>query len=365
MKISEFIFATDKEIHDVLSSSKKRITDMVLETLLRDRKIFVSSQMDREGLCDYLSILPHDLNDVEGLLDRCETASRAEKTTFVELEGKFKASDIREALEAYQKSVGDTESVGIPPERASSVISTVRYNEFDYSKTRLLQRQERSATLDFSIEDERVILRLPANEKAQRIVEQLVKLLPGDKVGAAQPISIRDLSTENKTAFFSRLIRELPGYRFETVTNIRVAAGEAAIPGDLEADELEEDDLKDIESKLLVVVRGVALQGEGLVASEQYKQLMSDGFFVTSITWRCEQLAEPRDMIQFEAGFEEDGEAFSYGVRFSPRLTRGDGEHSRYFKAVPDARKRGMFHVLETIARKVLNELRNPSHGAK
>lgn len=56
--------ATDKEIFDVLMSSKQRITESVMLELAKDRGVFYSAKDSREILADSLSLLPHDYHDL-------------------------------------------------------------------------------------------------------------------------------------------------------------------------------------------------------------------------------------------------------------------------------------------------------------
>jgi len=141
------LFATDKELYDLLASSRQRMTERALLNLARDRRIFISHKAEREAIVDYLSCLPHDLQDVEGLIDEAEVGRRGEKTTFVEVAGDVSTEDIKAAIDQYVDEVGASEEITVPPFNMKSLGATIEYNEFDYSRTRLLQRIERKAAL--------------------------------------------------------------------------------------------------------------------------------------------------------------------------------------------------------------------------
>lgn len=217
------LFATDKELYDLLASSRQRMTERALLNLARDRRIFISHKAEREAIVDYLSCLPHDLQDVEGLIDEAEVGRRGEKTTFVEVAGDVSTEDIKAAIDQYVDEVGASEEITVPPFNMKSLGATIEYNEFDYSRTRLLQRIERKAALDFRIEDGKVTVRLPATEKGQSIVNNLIdKLEKNKKTSLSQNrIAISGFPAEFRTKFFLDLLSGIEGYKTETVTRRR------------------------------------------------------------------------------------------------------------------------------------------------
>ncbi|WP_454068076.1 hypothetical protein [Brucella anthropi] len=314
------LFATDKELYDLLASSRQRMTERALLNLARDRRIFISHKAEREAIVDYLSCLPHDLQDVEGLIDEAEVGRRGEKTTFVEVAGDVSTEDIKAAIDQYVDEVGASEEITVPPFNMKSLGATIEYNEFDYSRTRLLQRIERKAALDFRIEDGKVTVRLPATEKGQSIVNNLIdKLEKNKKTSLSQNrIAISGFPAEFRTKFFLDLLSGIEGYKTETVTSIKVSSPDIAQE---EIDDIGEENeaQDDLENELLGIVRSVALSGENLVSSEQYRQLREKNFYITAITWRSVQQVPPHDLVQFEAAFEqqEQGTGFKYIVRYA------------------------------------------------
>jgi hypothetical protein len=50
----------------------------------------------------------------------------------------------------------------------------VEYEEVDFSKTRLRQRQRRKASIEFNVRDGETTVTYPANEKVRNIVEGLI-----------------------------------------------------------------------------------------------------------------------------------------------------------------------------------------------
>lgn len=104
-------------------------------------------------------------------------------------------------------------------------------------------------------------------------------------------------------------------------------------------------------------VHSMALSGQNLVQSQEYKDLTKRGFFITAITWRSEQLNDPIDIIQFDAGFEDrkNGAGFKYAVQGAFRSHKG--AHRKTIVHVDDLEKTKLFSLLESTARKVLADL--------
>ena len=353
-KLQKF-FASDKEIHDVLASSKRRMTHGQLLELARDRGIFMSEEVSRETLVDYLAALPHDLFDVEGLLEQAGPSKRAERTTFIEFNGDVTSDDIADALAEYQRDYGSHEETTIHPPRPHAVTANVKYSEFDFSRTALLQRQEKDADLEFRIENERVTVRMPATEKGLEIVAAVIERIERKKktVFEKEEISVADLSVENRTIFFMNLMRGIEHHRVEMVVNIKVSAGIAR----RDLDDVDEEG-EGAREELLGVVMSVALSGENLLASPHYQQLRDAGFFVTSMTWRAIQIAFPYDKISFDVAFDnqEEGTGFKYLVRYAQQ--KADGEYSTHYKTVPTARRKELCQLIESAARDALEEIR-------
>ncbi|NTH64411.1 hypothetical protein G6L33_11165 [Agrobacterium rhizogenes] len=354
------LYATDKDLFDLLISPKQRITERVMLELARDRGIFCSHKASREKLASYLSGLTHDLNDVEGLIKQGESGTRGEKTTFLTIGAEIDAASIRRAVNEYAKAAG-TEIVAQPVSGATKVTTSIQYDEFDYSRTNLLQRQTKVADIEFSMNEGQVRVRLPSTDKAKDIVAKIIDLVERDqKTTLPQTqVTVDDLPPEYRTRFFLHLTTKMAGYRTDTVTKLKVAAKNPAPEDD-------DDDAADkAESKMLHLVQNVALTGENLLVSPQYRQLTESGFFVTSMTWRATQLDEPQDRVQFDVSFENGraGTGFRYLMRIAERSSRHT--YPQNFSAPSDGRKRHLFSLVESTAHSVVAALRAELDDAK
>lgn len=349
--------ATDKEIYDLLISGKQKLTESVLLELARDRGIFYSPKDTRSDLVDAIAALPHDYLDVVGVIERRDHARRGEKTTSVTLAVDLSIDEIKSVALAYQAEAKASEKVTANQKGASGYSMNVEYDEYDYSRTRLIQRQRKEASIEFVKKDGVTVIRMPATDKARLVVDNLVGKVEGIRKAEvpAQQISLNGLdSPDDRTSFFTSLISGIQGYDLDTVINLKVASGTSEDDDDVDIDE---DENEDVKQEMLAVVHSVSMQGSNLVASSQYQQLKQGGFYITSMTWRAKEGTSPYDMIQFDASFENgiEGTGFKYGVKRSSRLK--SGEYAKQFRPVDEGDRAQLFELLESAARSVLAKL--------
>ncbi|MCY0853231.1 hypothetical protein [Cupriavidus sp. D39] len=237
--------ATDNEIYDVLMSSKQRISSAVVLELAKDRGIFYSYKDAREELINSLSLLTHDYHDLNIILDQREHAGRAEKLTSITLNAVLTLDDIKEVAKEYIAESPTDEKVSSHAKGTDQYNVNVKYSEIDYSKTRLVQRTPKEAGIEFHVEGNKTIVRLPANAKAKEIVGKLKDKLDGKKKTdiPTDLIEIGEFTTAAaKTEFFTSLISKLNGFKLDNVTSVKVE------PIKKESDE-DELDLEDDQNK--------------------------------------------------------------------------------------------------------------------
>ena len=243
----------------------------------------------------------------------------------------------------------------------------VTYSEFDYSKTRLLQRQDRDAEIVFTKVDGRTEVRIPATDRARSIVENLKARIEAKKKTTVQleEIELTGLATaEERTTFFTKLISSLPNFPLETVSRLRVAHSTSKQEED--DIDIEGEDVSDAEEKMLGVVENVALSGNNLIASEMYQELKEKGFFVTSITWRAKQKIHPYAVIECDAGFEDRqaGKKFWYSIHGALKFK--NGKYTKNIRPIDDTNKRAeLLTMIECTARTVLTELLGEASATK
>jgi hypothetical protein len=360
--------ATDKEIYDILMSAKQRINDTALRDMGKSRGIFFSPMDSRDTLAGQLALLPHDYDALVELMGQSENPNRAEKVASFTLNAKLTAEDIKEVCKTFIETSPSDEKVTAYAETANKYRLQVKYSEVDYSKTTLLQRRNREADLKFVIEGDKTTIRMPANPKAREIAELIKQGLDKRKKTdiPTELIEISDLSADNRTVFFTSLISKLEGYSLRNVTNIKVQSSLKAAPTDeVNPEEEDDDETVDAKDEMLSVVENVAMRGQSLLASPEYKQLKQKGFYLTSITWISQQATTPYNRFEFEAGFEEpeDGKSFRYNVRGVYR--QQEGEYTKTLRPLKDDHKQEIFPMIERTAHEVLATLRKKNEDGK
>jgi hypothetical protein len=359
--------ATDKEIFDLLMSSKQRMTETILLGIARERGIFYSPREPREVLINNLSLLPYDYDDLDIILGHRETTQRTEKVTSITLRAALNVEDIKAVCSGYKEQATSDEKVTVRQDGSQKYTAKINYSELDYSKTRLLQRRNKEADIEFLIQDNETTIRMPANSKARQVVAALKDALDARAKTdiPAEAIELSHLKTpEARTSFFTSLITRLDGYQLENVTDIKVESKLHEAPAD-GIDDLEDDeDGREASAEdraagksMLSVVENIALKGQSLLGSTEYQQLKQKGFYITSILWKSRQEHHPYNIIEFDAGFDEprEGKGFKYNVRGVYRYQ--NGTHTTTLRQIPKEEKAPLLTLLERTARAVIGTL--------
>ena len=358
--------ATDKEIYDVLMSSKQKINAALILELAKDRGIFYSSKDTRETLVHRLSLLTHDYNDLNIILDQREHAGRSEKVTSITLNVALTIEEIKEVTKEYIAESPSDEKVVSHQKGSDQYMVNVQYSEVDYSKTRLVQRTPKEAGIEFHVSGDKTVIRMPSNAKAKEIVENIKSRLD-DKKKIDIPTGLIELSefatAAERTRFFTLLISTIPGFKLDNVTSVKVEP----IKKNASEDELElEDDQNKEEAKqeALALIKNVALKGESLLASEEYQSLQKKGFFITSIIWRSRQGSIPYPIVEFEAAFEEPeiGKGFKYSVRGA--LNFSEGEYTKTLRPVEQEIRQEFLSLIEQTATSAIILIRSEAAEA-
>ncbi|MDF3195683.1 hypothetical protein [Pseudomonas sp. 1928-m] len=360
----DHISANDNDIYDLLISGKQRITASILRELLRDRGIFCSSKDDREDICDYISMIPHGFHDIEAIVDKREPGIRREKTTSIQFDSEIAIDDIRAAVENYMKDIGPNEEVKHRISKDGGYTMKVEYDEFNHNRTKLLQRERNEAKIDFLVESGRTVVRLPASDKAKRVVDAIKECVEQRRKAPLnqQKVELAGLSTpELRSKFFTSLISKLPGFKLRNVMNLKVSS--------LRRSEEDDDnlgiDMEESEAgmEMFAVVHSMALSGQNLVQSKEYKELSQRGFYITHISWKSEQIQNPPNIVRFEAGFEDRQNCigFRYGVQGEFKYHKG--AHRKTMTAVEAADRARYFSLIEQTALELKSELLSQAEG--
>jgi hypothetical protein len=353
-------YATDKDIFDVLACAKRSLTDGVLREIARERGIFFSPHDTRDDLVEAISELPFTLNELQEVLGRRESPRRGEKTTSVILDANIAIDELKAVVREYKADVGDSENVVSHSKGADGLVMTVEYDDMDYSRTRLIQRQRLDSTIEFIQKGDKTVVRLPASPKSKQIVEDLTGRIESRRRAPIVREAIEldaDFTADERTTFFMRLISELPDHKLNGVTNLKIAPS-PRVDDDLDEDDLDEDATAEARQELLVIVKSMALSGENLIASKEYMSLRDRGFFITSVTWKTKEVKPSYDIPHLHAEFEdgENGKSFKYSVKGVYRFQ--EGEYTKTARPVDDAGREGLYELIESAARAILEDMK-------
>jgi hypothetical protein len=353
--------ATDKEVYDVLMSSKQHFNEGALLELARSRSLILSPAEDRETLADRLATMIFGYHEILAIQAVFERAGRGEKTTSFRIKGELTAAEIKEAAAAYGAEVGEEESVVSYGVGQKGVAVDIKYTETDFSKTRLRQRQDKEAHIDFKVEDGYTVVTLPASEKARAVAEGVRTQL---NIRREQTLGIEEVDLSGitnpllRSEFFTRMITSLSELRLQNVTRVKVDRAQrvAAVLDDEGPDAEAETD--EASAEMLGLVRAVALDGEDLLSSGEYQSLHRRGFFITSISWSCRRTVSPFQQVDFDAGFEqpETGTGLKYNVK--GWYTQRDGEYTKSFRPMPPEEKKRFLNAIEATAISVFRKIR-------
>jgi hypothetical protein len=351
-------FATDKDLFDLMTSAKKRISIDVILELTRDRGIFLSQENSREDLVNYVCLLPHDYHDLQLLLEQTESPSRKEKTTFATIDENVSMEKLRTAIrEVEQERAERCGEVYISSVQDDGHFELeVGYTNVDYGKTRLRQKLFREAKIEFELEENNATIRFPDNDKSREIIDAVVAKLSQSTNESLIPRKI-DLSmltsAQHRTLFFTEMIKCIDGYSLADVTKVDV--DRRLTPGLLSSDLDNEDDSDEyttVESdEMLGIVQRALLQGEGLLQSPEYQSLRDRGFYICNIVWLAQQSTPSGSRVEFSASLSdpETGTGFRYAVRGIYRR-KADGNLTKTARPVEVPEQRVLHRLLEAAA---------------
>lgn len=392
-------FADNKDIRDLLDSSRQRLTLDVLREFLLRRGIIVSDDANKEYLFDQISMWTLDLEDLNWLLDKTARADRTERYTSATVPGKFSDAEVRKAIETLNKSTAgpQLDSLTFSKSADGPFQLAATYSELDPAKTRLRQKRTRDGSIRLEMGPHGLSMRHEANERMSAVAEELMKALAA---GKKEPVEARKIdlshlpSGESRTAFFLSLIRGVGGMKLSDVSKVQVersmlgaGAGEdspAQTSGLFESEDADIDvedadvdhDAADPEEKADLEfvgneVRGAILRGVSLLTSPEF-QMLKKHFFLYGMEWTSEEDSEKGKIVQFEAAFENSQECsgFRYKVKgVVDRKKSGDGlefvktpracteiENSRYMKLLEEASRAALESVEPSAAEEAVDD---------
>jgi hypothetical protein len=288
---------TDKNIYDALKH--KKVTQTELVVFLRRRGIIVSRTANKDELVEKISSLTLEYADFNWLGKLLENPNRKDKTTHTQLKGELSLEQINKACQTVKSNISANEGDSVKVSKVGGTTSlTVTYVDVDFTKTEMRQRTLKTCEIALEQSDNGVVMKMPSIKKAKEIAEQISAALsaqaPEDKPFEVVNIGLEGIpEPERRSAFFDFLIRNIEGYRFDTVTSVNVYHF---------VEELDEDDGPS-EARLASYINKAALAGEGVLDSQEFNQLHTRGFYIYRIIWTTESKLPDGEKVEFEAQF--------------------------------------------------------------
>jgi hypothetical protein len=362
-------FADDKDIFDLLSAARQKLTPQKLVDFARCRGVILSASDDRDTLVDKLALLPFGWPDLQKLIEATDTAERAERSTSRSLAGTF---DLDQVLAVAEKIKAERESRGetISFDRTEKTLRVrVTYSEVEPTSTRLLQRTRREFTLEFEPRTESMLVRHQAQARASEMLNAIASALSATGQTRIELSGVKNHAL--RTAFFLQLIRGVEGFTFTDVKAVKAsplpkegAEDDEASDDDepTPADEMDEDDPDAIDAEqaeFVAYVKDLALKGEAIHLTEQYKALERHGLFIRAVTWTATEQKSTGGgaRYEFEAGFES---AQATGFTYTPRAVfdrKSDGEFKKTKAVVPPDDKIRLLRLMETAAVTAMSDI--------
>ena len=343
---------TDKEIFDALASGSQSFSPATLRGLGKARGIFYSPRTARQTLCADISSLGFGFDEIASIQGEFEKTSKSEKKTFKYLKAEISLQEFRTIAALYKTEAEEEgEKVSYNNVGTTDFSMNLKYDEVDLSRTRLRQRQHREAAIELKVRNGETIVVYPSNEKMNLVVETLI-----ERARAAKQTQITveevDLSFikdyDLRTKFFQELMKSVPGFALEDVTQVQVDRKHQGQSADAEDSDEAEDEKKAVEEEIKGIVKDIALRGTSLHISDEYRRLKEQGYFLTSLQWSARRKNSPFEVVQFDAGFDDPiaGVGYRYGVR-TWKLALESGMYAKNWATIPADEKTKLSSLLQ------------------
>jgi len=311
-------FADDKDIADILLQG--RFTQSVLHEYARSRGLFLSSQLSKKELVDALKSLTCSWNQVSELVGRLDTQERAPHFLPRKKSGIFSDDEVVQSVEAL-RDLHALQNERIELKKTSDSLYTIEihYEDTFYDRTRLLQKEPRTARIHIERTADKLNLRVEDNEKAKEIAQAFTTSLAKEGEEATKIIELSEIKQpRQRTAFFIELIKGIYAHELTDVSDLKVEYM-SPVPGDGEAEEPSESTLASQRKKkteLKAKLKSAALSGSGLLFSREYQELVKSNFYLCKVVWTVDHTSAVGPRLALSAEFSEPdtGTGFRYAI---------------------------------------------------
>ena len=350
---------TDKAISDALSQSK--ISSSELSELFLSRGILISRTTERKELARYFSRFYHDYYDHQTIAAQLGVHARKERVTSKIIHQEINPDDILKSANLLKKEIESHDDYCSVRKIDNTIYINIKYLTTDYTKSDFRQVLNEEATLELECENGKITIRRPDNDQLKEYETSLLKkietnvnsLLPEAPSLKISEVTLINLpSAVTRTNFFIKLLKELDGYDFDDVTDAYVYHPKPSSITTLDEDG--DGDGDDIE--IGVHISKASLKGEGVLKSEELRQLYERGFYICKIRWRIKEKSYDHDIYELEAQFnnQEECSGFSYVTKGVKRY-KDRGEHTKNFVPLTKSEDLKLCRLIEHAAYSIIN----------
>ncbi|WP_270830449.1 hypothetical protein [Aeromonas sp. QDB63] len=352
---------TDKAISDALSQSK--ITSSELSELFLSRGILISRTTERKELARYFSRFYHDYYDHQTIAAQLGVHSRKERVTSKIIHQEINPDDILKSANLLKKEIESHDDYCSVRKIDNTIYINIKYLSTDYTKSDFRQVVNKEAMLELECDNGKITIRRPDNDQLEEYETSLLKKIEANvksSLPEAPSLTISEVTLINipspiaRTNFFIKLLKELNGYEFDDVTDAYVYHLKPSNITPLDENEDGDGDGDDIEFG--VHISKASLKGEGVLKSEELRQLYERGFYICKIRWRIKEKTYDHDIYEIEAQFnnQEECSGFSYVTKGVKRY-RSQGEHTKNFVPLTKSEDLKLCRLIEQTAYSIVN----------
>lgn len=342
-RLPSLFFADNKDILDHLSAHAV-FKVAALRSIAAKRGVVLSSRSSKEWLADYISLFAFDRDQLDELLDATEAPERQRPSTLKTFEFGAEPSAVQLAAEAVQKARADLgEEVRVTATKDGVVTVKVTYTELNNSRNRLDQKVVRTDIIDLENDNGGLRIRSTPGRKAEVVIEHIVSELWKEKEPEKPPpppveIDLSGVQDANeRTQFFYRLFKGMPGYAERGVSDVRVSRLDDDVEDAHSEDDEEESGQRFLpqESEMKNALKAAVLEGVNLLETPVYQQLMAQRYYLTKAVWRARDVKTSLE-AEFEAWFHDAKNAADFRYRIKSISERDEeGEQGPHIRPDP------------------------------
>lgn len=357
----------DKDVFDMLSAARQRLTPQKLVDVARRRGLILSAAEERDTLVEEISRLPFGWSELKHLVEATDTKDRAEKMASRAIAGDIALERVQEAAEALRDArEANRETYGFSRTKKALCVR-VQYSEMEPGATRVFQRTQREFTIEFEPRaDGGMLIRHHDQPRAREILDALLAALLVTNQVTIELAGVADHAL--RTDFFLRLTRGVNGFQLEDVKGVRACPLRTTKPDgsafptadderfssedvDVAADADDAEEIAPDQGAFVAYVKEIALKGEGVHKTPQYVALHRYGFFVRSMRWTAIEQKTGGARVEFEAGFEnENATGFTYAPRAKFERKGGEGDFKKGKSTIPSDERTRLLRLMEAAA---------------